>query len=133
MGYILLDNYRLSKSEQWLNTSTLTQGDIQSIQQLGFWTSLLEFLFLGLFVLTTLLLFRYRKNRKTLTNFIFIHLGLFTTIFLIGYILSFFLIAPIGNLTQPLIATSFLLVIIVLYTVVRLIKERLSKRIKPFL
>ena len=129
LGYILLDNFRLNKSEQWINANNLTQGDIQNIEQLGFWTSMFEVAFLGLLLLATLLLFRYRKNRKTIVHFLILHLCLFTTVFLIGYILSFFLIAPIGNLTQPLISSTFLLVLIVIFTAFVLMKERLSKRI----
>lgn len=125
LGYILLDNYRLSKSEQWINTNNLTQGDIQNIQQLGFWTSMLEVSFLALLVFATLLLFRYRNNKKTLVHFIIVHLCLFITLFLIGYILSFFLTVPLGNLTQPLISSAFLLVIIVIYSAFLLIKGRL--------
>lgn len=130
LGYILLDNFRLNKSEQWINANKLTQGNIQNIEQLGFWTSMLEVAFLGLLVLATLLLFRYRKNRKTLVHFIILHLCLFTAVFIIGYILSFFLIAPLGNLTQPLILSTVLLVLIVIYTAFVLMKEQLTKRIK---
>ncbi|WML44624.1 hypothetical protein [Neobacillus sp. PS3-40] len=130
LGYILMDNYHLSKSEQWINTDYLTQGDIQNIQQLNFWTSMFENSFWGLIILATLLLlFRYRKNKKALIHFIILHLCLFTTLFLIGYILSFFLISPIGNLTEPLTFSALLPVIIVIYTAFVLINERLSKSI----
>lgn len=124
-GYILLENFRIHQSEQWINID-LTQGNIQTIQQLGFWTTMLEVSFLGLLVLAILLLFRYRKNRRTLVHFVILHLCLFTIIFLIGYILSFFITAPLGNLTQPLISSAFLLVILVIYTAFVLMKERLS-------
>lgn len=127
LGYILLDSYRLSKSEQWETANNLTGKDIQSIQQLGFWNSIFEVSFLGLFVLATILLFRYRKSRKSLVRFIILHLCLFTIIFLVGYVLSFFLTSPIGNLTQPLILPAFLLVILVFYAVFVVIRGRLSK------
>jgi len=128
LGYILLDNSRLKQSEQWINANNLTQRNIQSIEQLGFWASILEVAFLGLLVLATFLLFQYRKNGKILVHFITLHLCLFTAVFLIGYISSFFLIAPLGNLTQPLILSTFLLMLIVIYTVFVLMKEQLSKR-----
>ncbi|MGE6259268.1 hypothetical protein ACQKCU_15420 [Heyndrickxia sporothermodurans] len=130
LGYILMDNYHLSKSEQWINTDYLTQGDIQNIQQLNFWQSMFENSFLGLMILATLLLlFRYRKNKKALVHFIILHLCLFTTLFLIGYILSFFLISPIGNLTEPLTFSAYLSMITVIYTAFVLIRERLIKSI----
>jgi uncharacterized membrane protein (DUF485 family) len=129
LGYILLINYRGGKSEQWLITNTLTDEDVQVFQQLGFWTSILEVSILGLFVLATILLFRYRKSRKSLVRFIILHLCLFTIIFLFGYVFSFFLTSPLGdlmNLTQPLFLPAFLLVILLIYTVVIMIMGRLK-------
>src|SRR5690625_1939683 len=98
MGYILLDNYRLSKAEQWINTINLSQEDLESIHQLGFWTSMLEISFSVLMLLAALLFFRYQKTRKSFVTFIILHLCLFAAIALLAYALSFFLIAPIGNL-----------------------------------
>ncbi|MFD2042963.1 hypothetical protein ACFSTA_01425 [Ornithinibacillus salinisoli] len=131
LGYILLEIYRLNNSEQWRTTKFLTQEDIQSIRELGTWTSIPEFLFLGLFLLASILLFRYRKNKRVLSHFIIINLFLFLAIFLIGYLLSTFITAPIGNLTQPLILpTFFLLVMIVMYAGYMMKKWRTGKYIK---
>ncbi|OIJ15146.1 hypothetical protein BKP35_04650 [Anaerobacillus arseniciselenatis] len=117
LGYVLLDNYRLNKPDHWLSTNYLTQEDIQRIQGLGTWTSVVEFLFIGLFILTAITLFYYRKKRSALSYFLILHLSLFLAIFGLGYVLSFFLTAPIGNLTQPLILPTFLLLIIAIYSI----------------
>lgn len=125
-GYIFLVHLRLSRGEKYLSQDYLSQGDIESIKQMAFWTTMFELCFIGLFVLASLLLYWFRKNKKIFTRFIFIHLSLFSAIFTIGYILSFFTNAPIGNLTQPLYPTSFLLLFIILCFVVQLIKNRFS-------
>ncbi|QOY34712.1 hypothetical protein AWH56_018565 [Anaerobacillus isosaccharinicus] len=117
LGFVLLDNNRINKSEHWLKTNYLTQEDIQRIQGLGTWTSVVEFLFIGLFILTAITLFYYRKKRSALSYFIVLHLCLFLAIFGLGYVLSFFLTTPIGNLTQPLILPTFLLLIIASYAI----------------
>lgn len=126
LGYILLDNYRLGKAEQLVNTN-LSQGDFQNIQQLGLRTSIFEVSLSVVMLLAALLFLRYSKGKKPFVRFIILHLCLFAALLLIGYILSSFLIAPIGNSTQPIILSSFLLGLIV---IIMLIKKLQSKRSK---
>lgn len=127
LGYILLENYRLIKAEQWIKTIYLTQEDLQNIHQLGFWNSVLEVSFSFLMLIATFILFRYKKDRRSFINFIIVHLFLFTAILLLGFILSFFLKPPIGNLTQPLLLATFLLVLIVIIRLIKKLKKRRSK------
>ncbi len=127
VGYVLLDNYRLIKSQFWANMDGLTGSELQSIQQLNFWINFFEISFLGLFILATIVLYRFRKNRIILNYFIISHLCIFSFLFLLGYVLSFFLIAPIGNLTQPLLLPFYLLIVVVIYAVIMTISHRLIK------
>ncbi|MEI3606397.1 hypothetical protein SPD48_11880 [Pseudogracilibacillus sp. SE30717A] len=128
LGYVIVAEYRLNKSEQWVKLNYLTEEDIQNIQQIGFLNSLLEISFSCLFILGAILLFRSQKNRKSLIQFIIVHFGSFTTIFLLGFIFSLFLASPIGNLTQLLILPASLLAIMVFYAIYLMIKGQLTKR-----
>ncbi len=123
LTYILLENYRLYKSEYWTTLEYKTDEDIQSIQELGAWISAVELLFLGLFVLAAILVYRFSKNKKS-NYFITLNLCLFVALFGIGYVLSFFLLAPIGNLTQALILPTFLLIIFAAYVVIVRFRRR---------
>jgi len=128
MGYILLDSYRLNKSDYWITKSNLTQEDIQSISQLAAWQSIFEVMFLALFIIVaSIIVFPNRKDKQMLKRFLFVHISLFMTILLLSYSLAFVTPSPIGNLTQPLITPTLLLGIILIYLGLLMIKEKRYK------
>ncbi|MEO4055089.1 hypothetical protein [Solibacillus sp. CAU 1738] len=127
-SYILLDNYRLHQSEKWKSTNNLTLEDVQTIQQLASLNAVFEWLFIVLFIIGALF-FLYKKNREKLVQFIILNVCFFAALFLISYISSFFLRSPIGNLTQPLFPTAFLLVLLMVYSFLISLNKRLRKSI----
>ena len=127
LGYVLLDNYRLHQSEKWKSIDNLTLQDVQAIQKLASLNTAFEGLFIGLFLIVALYLFK--KNREKLVSFLIVNACLFAALFLVSYILSFFLQSPIGNLTQPLFPTTFILMLLIFYSILISLKQRLSKSI----
>lgn len=131
LGYILLERYRLSKSEFWISQKNITQEDIQSISHLGTWTYIFEVIFLALFIIgASIILFFYRKNTQVLRRFLLVNISLFITLLVISYTLSFLTTLPFGNLTQPLITPIFLLGILLIYFGFIMVKDKLFKRNK---
>ncbi|MBD8035904.1 hypothetical protein H9635_04065 [Solibacillus sp. A46] len=127
LSYILLENYRHHQSEKWKSINNLTLQDVQAIQQLAYWNTVLESLFIGLFLIGAL--FLYKKNREKLIYFIVLNICLFAFLFIMSYILSFFVQLPIGNLTQPLLIPTFILVPLMFYSSFISLKQRLGRSI----
>ena len=129
MGYILLDSYRLNKSDYWITKINLNQQDVQNISQLAVWQSIFEVMFLALFIIVaSIIVFPNRKNKQVLKRFLLVHISFFMTILLLSYPLTFVTPSPIGNLTQPLITPIFLSGIILIYLGLLMIKEKLYKK-----
>lgn len=68
------------------------------------------------------------NNTKILIRFIVSYLCLSAGIFLIGYVLSLFLTAPIGNLVEPLYSSTFILIDMVIYTMFIIMGKRVITR-----
>ncbi|WP_145146227.1 hypothetical protein [Paenibacillus xylanexedens] len=113
--YLFLENTRLSHSQQWLSEGTLTQDDVNSISQIGRWTTISESLFLILFVIAFIFVM-YQFQKKPLIHFLIFNAALFIGIALISYVVSLASSMPIGNSVQPVIIPAFLLVALCIYT-----------------
>lgn len=113
--YIFLENYRVNKSDFWLSKSSLTQQDFKSIEQIGRWTTRVEFLFFVLFIFG-FIVFRYLfpKKNKNLKFFLILNVSLFLLFLLIGF-LFFSGSLPIGNITQPIILPSIVIIFMCIY------------------
>lgn len=127
LGYVLLDNYRLHQSEKWKVINNLSLQNVQDIQQLMFMNTVLEGLFIGLFLIVTV--FLYKKHKEKLVHFIRLNTFLFASLFLMSYILSFFLQLPFGNLIQPLFLPTFMLVLLMFYCLFISLKHRLIRSV----
>lgn len=113
--YIFLEHYKVAKSNFWLSKSSLTQQDFKSIEQLGRWTMRVEFLFFVLFIIG-FIIFRYifPEKNKNIKLFLILNVSLFLLILLIGF--SFFTGSlPIGNITQPIILPSIVMIFMCIY------------------
>lgn len=114
-AYIILEHYKMNKSELWLSKSSLTQNDLKSIEYLSGWTSKVEVLFIFLFI-TGFIVFRYifPEKSKNLKIFLLLNVCLFIFIFLIGY-MFFSESVPVGNIIQPTIFPSIILIFMFVY------------------
>ncbi|OMF11771.1 hypothetical protein BK131_20060 [Paenibacillus amylolyticus] len=113
--YLFLENARLSQSQQWLSEGTLTQDDVNSISQIGRWTTISESAFLILFVIGFIFVM-YQFQKKPLKHFLIFNAALFIGVALISYVVSLASSMPIGNSVQPVIIPTFLLVALCIYT-----------------
>lgn len=123
-SYVLLDHHRLNKSLYWLSKSRITEQDFDAIKQLGSWVSTFETLFLILFMVAVLTIhILFRKNIKVLTHFLLLNVALFVGMALINYIVFLVTSLPIGNLMQPLIIPSYILIVLFIYVLGLWIKK----------
>ncbi|MBM6385232.1 cbb3-type cytochrome oxidase subunit 3 [Paenibacillus sp. PvP094] len=113
-SYLFLENTRLSQSQHWLTEGTITQEDVKSIDQIGKWTSISETVFLILFVIAIIYVM-YMYQKKPARRFFIMNAALFIGLALISYMVSLNSSMPIGNLLQPVIIPSFLLIIFFIY------------------
>ena len=126
LGYLLLENYRLNNSTHWMSKNNLTEADVESIIQLGTWTSNFEFIFIALFTIAMCIcIFGYRKNRENIIRFLILNTALFITITIISFVLLPFTQLPIGNLLQPIVIPTYLLGGLLIYVLWVLKKHRL--------
>ncbi|MDR0269683.1 hypothetical protein [Paenibacillus sp.] len=111
-GYVLLDNYRIHKSHDWLSKSSLTEQDFNAIEQFGRWVTTFETLFVVSFMIAGLFMHIFsRGNIYAVTHFLLLNTALFAGIALINYIILPVISLPIGNLMQPLSPALFILVL----------------------
>lgn len=116
-AYVLLDHYRLSRSELWLSKSSLSTEDAASIAQVGQWTANFEAIFITLFIaMSVFCLMRSRQDRKVLKQFLVVNMFLFTGVVVLGSLLYVFKPLPvylpdfpIGNVLQPLFIPIFII------------------------
>ena len=121
--YVILVNTRLSHAQQWLSETNITQNDVDSISQLGRWTTLSESVFLIIVVLAmSVVMVRYQK--KSVNQFFIGNLALFVGFAVVSYVISLMSSMPIGNLIQPVIIPTFILIAVYIY---RLWKTRYEK------
>ncbi|WP_410771350.1 hypothetical protein [Fontibacillus sp. BL9] len=120
-AYALLDNHRLNQSDYWASKSRITQEDVEAIQRLGTWVTSFEELFFAEFVIAFIVVHIYTlKNNKISLRFIGFNAALFMGIALINFIVFLATSMPIGNLMQPLLLPSSM--VIVLFVYVQLLK-----------
>ncbi|MBY0204661.1 hypothetical protein NKT34_20975 [Paenibacillus polysaccharolyticus] len=121
--YVIWENTRLSHAQQWLSETNITQNGVDSISQLGRWTTLSESMFLVIFVIAMIVvMLRYQK--KPTNQFFIGNAALFVGIAVVSYVISLMSSMPIGNLIQPIIVPVFILVALYIY---RLWKTRYEK------
>ena len=133
LGYLLLENYRLNNSTHWLSKNNLTEANVESIIQLGTWTSNFEFAFLSLFTITmciSIFSYRKRKNRENIKRYLVINIILFIAITIISFVLLPFTQLPIGNLIQPIVIPTYLLGGLLIYMLWVSKKHRLVEKEK---
>ena len=129
LGYLLLENYRLNNSAHWLSKTNLTEADVESIIQLGTWTSNFEFAFLALFMIAMCIsIFGYRKNIENIKRFLFVNIILFIGITVISFVLLQVTQLPIGNLMQPIVIPTYLLGGLLIYMLWVSKKQRLVEK-----
>ena len=130
LGYLLLENYkRLNNSPHWLSKTNLTEADVESIIQLGTWTSNFEFAFLALFMSAMCVsIIGYRKNIKSIKRFLFVNIILFIGITVVSFVLLQVTQLPIGNLIQPIVIPTYLLGGLLIYMVWVSKKKRLVEK-----
>lgn len=121
--YVILENTRLSHAQQWLSETNITQNDVDSISQLGRWTTLSESVFLIIVVLAIIVVM-YRYQKKPVNQFFIGNLALFVGLAIVSYVISLMSSLPIGNLIQPVIIPTFILIAVYIY---RLWKTRYEK------
>ncbi|MCJ8010784.1 hypothetical protein MUG84_03370 [Paenibacillus sp. KQZ6P-2] len=98
-SYVLLDYYRLNKSQYWLSK------DLDAITQLNRWVFIFEALHSILFVVAVLTIhILFRKNIKVLTHFLLLNIALFVGMALVNFIISLATSLPSSNLIKPLIS-----------------------------
>jgi len=121
--YVILENTRLSHAQQWLSETNITQNGVDSISQLGRWITLSESVFLLIFVIAMIVVMvRYQK--KPTNQFFIGNAALFVGIAIVSYVISLMSSLPIGNLIQPVIIPTFILIAVYIY---RLWKTRYEK------
>ncbi|SCY35956.1 hypothetical protein SAMN05720606_104122 [Paenibacillus polysaccharolyticus] len=121
--YVILENTRLSHAQQWLSETNITQNDVDSISQLGRWTTLSESVFLIIVVLAMIVVM-YRYQKKPVNQFFIGSLALFVGFAVASYVISLMSSMPIGNLIQPVIIPTFILIAVYIY---RLWRTRYEK------
>lgn len=121
--YVMLENTRLSHAQQWLSETNITPNDVDSISQLGRWTTLSESVFLIIVVLAmSVVMVRYQK--KPVNQFFIGNIALFVGFAVVSYVISLMSSMPIGNLIQPVIIPTFILIAVYFY---RLWRTRYEK------
>ncbi|RAW10121.1 hypothetical protein DC345_29065 [Paenibacillus taichungensis] len=112
--YIFLEHYRLKQSQQWISKNNLTEEDVNSISQIGTWTTIMETTFLILFVITIIFVV-YRYQKTPIKHFIILNAGLYVGIALVSFVISLTTSMLVGNLIQPVIIPTILLVTLFVY------------------
>lgn len=133
LGYVALDNDRISKGEIRGN-GTITESEWESMSQMGAWTVNLEFIFLGLFiVMLSVMYFRSFKNKSVIKPFLVTHAVLFTVLVVLSFALLPVSSLPIGNLLQPLLSLAIItLFLISLFFVIFILRTMKKKTEQSF-
>ncbi|MDK8191292.1 hypothetical protein QP794_14480 [Paenibacillus sp. UMB7766-LJ446] len=116
--YISLESDRIVQSQQWTSGGFISEQGIESMSQMGRWTSITESLFLVLFVLVMIIMItRYRRNVRKLIPFALWNVALFVGVGAVSLVGSQVTSMSIGNLAQPIIVPAFLLAVLFIYVV----------------
>lgn len=123
--YILLENYRISTSGQWLS-KTLNFKDAEKINDIGRWLLIVEVLLIILVLFAALI--SLKISHRTFFQFILTNVLLFIVITLISYIVSLSTILPIGNLLQPLVLPIIILIGFSIYMLWKVNHNKISSK-----
>lgn len=116
--YVSLELDRIAQSQQWSSGGSISDQAIESMSQLGRWTSITESLFLVLFTLVMIMMItRYRRNVRKLIPFALWNVALFVGVGAVSLVGSQVTSMSIGNLAQPIIVPAFLLAVLFIYVV----------------
>jgi hypothetical protein len=116
--YISLESDRIVQSQQWTSGGSISEQAIESMGQLGRWTSISESLFLVLFILVMIIMTtRYRRNVRRLVPFALWNVALFVGIGAFSLVGSQVTSMSVGNLAQPIIIPVFLSAALFIYVV----------------
>lgn len=122
--YVLLERHRLNKSFYLSAKNDITPEEFASIKQLGTWISTFEIIFFVSFLITfTVIYIHNRKNTKILMHFLLFNTVLFIGIALMNYIISLVSSMPIGNLMQPLIWPTLVIIVLFIYVLLLRVKK----------
>jgi hypothetical protein len=114
--YVSLESDRLAQSQQWTSGGFISEQGIESMSQMGRWTSITESLFLVLFILVMIMMItRYRRNVRRLIPFALWNVALFVGVGAVSLVGSQVTSMSIGNLAQPIIVPAFLLAALFIY------------------
>lgn len=114
--YVSLESDRLAQSQQWTSGGSISEQAIESMGQLGRWTSISESPFLVLFILVMIIMTtRYRRNVRRLVPFALWNVALFVGIGAFSLVGSQVTSMSVGNLAQPIIIPVFLLAALFIY------------------
>lgn len=116
-AYLLLDHYRIGQAQKWAAKSSLTQQDIQFIDQAGRWTSMAEMLVILIFVIGTIFSYYFFSDKKkVLSGFLILNVSLFVFVLVAGFLL-FSETLPIGNIAQPMFFPSLILLLLLIHLI----------------
>ncbi|GAQ16767.1 ftsK/SpoIIIE family protein [Oceanobacillus picturae] len=134
LGYVALDNARLSKGAMRGNGTPITDVEWEAMSQMVAWTVNLEFIFLGLFVvMLSIMYFRSFKNKSVIKPFLVTHAVLFTVLLVLSFALLPVTSLPIGNLLQPLLSLAIItLFLISLFFVIFILRTMKKKTEQSF-
>ncbi|MFE6074961.1 hypothetical protein ACFVQB_10845 [Paenibacillus sp. NPDC057886] len=122
--YVSLESDRIAQSRQWTSGGSISEQAIESMSQLGRWTSITESLFLVLFILVMIMMItRYRRNVRRLLPFALWNVALFVGVGAVSLVGSQVTSISIGNLAQPIIIPAFLLAALFIYVLWGLMKR----------
>lgn len=122
--YVSLESDRIAQSQQWTSGGSISEQAIESMSQLGKWTSIIESLFLVLFTLVMIMMLtRYRSNVGRLFPFALWNVALFVGVGAVSLVGSQVTSMSVGNLAQPIIVPAFLLAALFIYVLWGLMKR----------
>ncbi|MGY3716829.1 hypothetical protein ACWE42_15035 [Sutcliffiella cohnii] len=122
-GYVFLFNFRMSKSEDWMSKSILTQENVETIAQFGSWSERIEILFIISFVLASV----FFIFQKQLLHFAKVNLLLTVSIFILSVVFYFVTSLTIFQLLLPLMNLAIFAVILVIYLLIKGMVKKFSK------
>ena len=123
MVYVAIEIYKAKISKPLLLKAEITQLEFMELATLSTYAYYFESALATLSVIGVFLIF-IKKYRPFLTSFIVIQLAYLVALFMLSNVLSWIFVAPIGNLTQHLIAPFILTVGMLIYFLVTTVKTK---------
>lgn len=133
IAYISIEIYKSIISEPLLLKAKITRLEFLKLETLSTYAWYLESAIIVL-MFASVLFVCTKKYRSYLKSFIVVHLVYIGVFLLLGNILSWIFVAPVGNLTQQLIYPIMLLLVVLLYYIITVStrKLRVSHSSKSF-